>query len=324
LKKIEIARFGDAQEMKYIDAEIPSSTASQVLVKVAAAGVNFIDIYQRQGLPGYNLNPPYTPGLEGSGVIEEIGKDITEFKKGQKVAWVPQLGSYSQYHVVEESKLIAVPDAIELDIAAAVMLQGITAHYLSHSTFPIKPGDTALIHAAAGGTGRLLAQLVLHRGGQVIATTSTDEKSQLIKEIGVENVIRYDKEDFADEVLKLTDGKGVDVVYDGVGNKTFDKSLDCVKQRGMMVLYGAASGAVPPFELQRLNARGSLFITRPTIAHHVSIKAEYQERCATLFSLIAENKLAVRIGKKYSLSDAADSHDDLFGGGTTGKLLLIP
>lgn len=324
MKKIELDRFGDAQEMKYVDAEIPTPSASQVLVKVAAAGVNFIDIYQRQGLPGYNLNPPYTPGLEGSGVIEEIGKDVTEFKNGQKVAWVPQLGSYSEYHVVEESKLIAVPESIDLDIAAAVMLQGITAHYLSHSTFPIEPGDTALIHAAAGGTGRLLAQLVLQQGGRVIATTSTDEKVQLIKDVGVKDVIRYDKEDFFGEVSKLTGGKGVDVVYDGVGNKTFDKSLECVKTRGMMVLYGAASGAVPPFELQRLNARGSLFITRPTIAHHVSVKEEYQNRCARLFSLIAEGKLIVRIGKKYPLKDAANSHDDLSSGQTTGKLLLIP
>ena len=310
--------------MRYVDVEIPSPSPTQVLIKVAAAGVNFIDIYQRMGLPSYNMVLPYTPGLEGAGIIEELGSEVAGFKKGQKVAWVSALGSYTEYHAVEADKLVLVPDDIDIEISGAVMLQGITAHYLSHSTYPIKPGDVALIHAAAGGTGRLLAQMVRSLGGEVIATTSSDAKAKIIKDIGVTHIIRYDKEDFLAQVKEITGGKGVDVVYDGVGAKTFDQSLQCAKPRGMMVLYGAASGAVPPFELQRLNAAGSLFITRPTIAHHIATKEEYRQRCADIFAAIAQNRLDVRIGKRYGLMDAPQSHDDLFSGQTTGKLLLIP
>ena len=310
--------------MRYVDVEIPSPSPTQVLIKVAAAGVNFIDIYQRMGLPSYNMVLPYTPGLEGAGIIEELGSEVAGFKKGQKVAWVSTLGSYTEYHAVEADKLVLVPDDIDIEISGAVMLQGITAHYLSHSTYPIKPGDVALIHAAAGGTGRLLAQMVRSLGGEVIATTSSDAKAKIIKDIGVTHIIRYDKEDFLAQVKEITGGKGVDVVYDGVGAKTFDQSLQCAKPRGMMVLYGAASGAVPPFELQRLNAAGSLFITRPTIAHHIATKEEYRQRCADIFAAIAQNRLDVRIGKRYGLMEAPQSHDDLFSGQTTGKLLLIP
>lgn len=310
--------------MRYVDVEIPSPSPTQVLIKVAAAGVNFIDIYQRMGLPSYNMVLPYTPGLEGAGIIEELGSEVAGFKKGQKVAWVSTLGSYTEYHAVEADKLVLVPDDIDIEISGAVMLQGITAHYLSHSTYPIKPGDVALIHAAAGGTGRLLAQMVRSLGGEVIATTSSDAKAKIIKDIGVTHIIRYDKEDFLAQVKEITGGKGVDVVYDGVGAKTFDQSLQCAKPRGMMVLYGAASGAVPPFELQRLNAAGSLFITRPTVAHHIATKEEYRQRCADIFAAIAQNRLDVRIGKRYGLMEAPQSHDDLFSGQTTGKLLLIP
>ncbi len=310
--------------MRYVDGEIPSPSPTQVLIKVAVAGVNFIDIYQRKGLPGYNMALPYTPGLEGSGVIEELGSEVKDLKKGQKVAWVSALGSYAEYHIVAADKLVLVPDGIDIETSGAVMLQGITAHYLSHSTYPIKPGDVALIHAAAGGTGRLLAQMVRNLGGEVIATTSSDAKAQIIKEVGVKHVIRYDREDFLAQVKEITGGKGVDVVYDGVGAKTFDQSLQYLKPRGMMVLFGAASGAVPPFELERLSVGGSLFITRPTITHHIATRQEYRQRCESIFGMIMENQLDVRIWKRYGLMDAPQSHDDLFSRQTTGKLLLIP
>ena len=310
--------------MRYVDGEIPSPSPTQVLIKVAVAGVNFIDIYQRKGLSGYNMTFPYTPGLDGAGIIEELGSEVKDFKKGQRVVWVSALGSYAEYTSVAADKLVLIPDGIDIETSGAVVLQGITAHYLSHSTYPIKPGDVALIHAAAGGTGRLLAQMVRHLGGEVLATTSSDAKVQAIKEVGVKHVIRYDKEDFLAQVKEITGGKGVDVVYDGVGAKTFDQSLQCLKPRGMMVLFGAASGAVPPFELQRLNTSGSLFITRPTVANYIATKEEYRQRCESIFAMIAENKLDVRIGKRYALMDAPQSHDDLFSGQTTGKLLLIP
>jgi NADPH:quinone reductase len=324
LKQILISNFGGSDSLQYVDSDIPVLSPGQVLVKVVAAGVNFIDIYQRQGSPFYDLTLPFVPGLEGAGVIEEVGSQVTKFKVGQSVAWLGVLGSYRDYHAIDQEKLVAVEDDIDLKVAAAVMLQGTTAHYLTHSTFPIKKGDVALVHAAAGGTGRLLCQFIVNLGGTVIATTSSEEKAQLVRDIGVTHVIRYDQEDVLTKVKEFTGGKGVDVVYDGVGAKTFDQSLRCLKPRSMMVLFGAASGPVPPFELQRLNSGGSLFITRPTIAHHVATNEELTMRVETIFGWIRSKKLEVRIGGAFPLSDAPRAHEALASGQTTGKLLLIP
>ena len=324
MKKIEIAEFGGSEVLQLVDAPIPTPSANQLLVKVAAAGVNFLDIYQRQGASIYGLTPPYTPGLEGAGVIEAIGSGITTLKVGDRVAWAMALGSYAEYLIIEEAKVVTVPQGLDLQEVAAFMLQGLTGHYLTNSTYEIKPGDIALVHACAGGTGSLLAQMALLKGGVVIGTTSSDKKEAIVRELGVAHVIRYDRDDFLDEVKKITNGRGVDVVYDGVGAKTFDKSLLALKPRGMMVLFGAASGPVPPFELQRLNAAGSLFITRPTLAHHVADTAEFNSRSQAIFDLLLSGKLSIRIDQRYQLSEAKTAHDDLASGQTSGKLILIP
>ncbi|NBU57558.1 MAG: quinone oxidoreductase [Actinobacteria bacterium] len=324
MKKIEIAAFGGSETLQLVDAPMPTPTGTQLLVKVAAAGVNFVDIYQRNGNPVYGMTTPYTPGMEGAGVVEAVGSDVADIKVGDRVAWTWALGSYAEYAIVEEAKAVIVPQGLELEEVAAFMLQGITGHYLTNSTYEIKPGDIALVHAAAGGTGSLLAQLILLKGGVVIGTTSTEAKEATVRALGVQHVIRYDKEDFVAEVKKITGGRGVDVVYDGVGAKTFDQSLQCLKPRGMMVLFGAASGPVPPFEIMRLNSSGSLFLTRPTLAHYVADAAEFKGRCAAIFTLLLEGKLTVRIDKRYALGDARAAHDDLASAQTSGKLVLIP
>ena len=324
MKKIEIAQFGGSETLQLVDAPIATPTGNQLLVKVAAAGVNFVDIYQRNGNPVYGMTTPYTPGMEGAGVVEAVGSDVSTIKVGDRVAWTWALGSYSEYAIVEEAKAAIVPPGLELEEVAAFMLQGITGHYLANSTYEIKPGDIALVHAAAGGTGSLLAQLILLKGGTVIGTTSTEAKEATVRALGVQHVIRYDKEDFVAEVKRITGGRGVDVVYDGVGAKTFDQSLLCLKPRGMMVLFGAASGPVPPFEIMRLNSSGSLFLTRPTLAHYVADAAEFKGRCDEIFDLLLKGKLTVRIDKRYALGDAHAAHDDLASGKTSGKLILIP
>ena len=324
MKKIEIAQFGGSETLQLVDAPIATPTGTQLSVKVAAAGVNFVDIYQRNGNPVYGMTTPYTPGMEGAGVVEAVGSDVATIKVGDRVAWTWALGSYSEYAIVEEAKAAIVPPGLELEEVAAFMLQGITGHYLTNSTYEIKPGDVALVHAAAGGTGSLLAQLILLKGGTVIGTTSTEAKEATVRTLGVQHVIRYDKEDFVAEVKKITGGRGVDVVYDGVGAKTFDQSLLCLKPRGMMVLFGAASGAVPPFEIMRLTSSGSLFLTRPTLAHYVADAAEFKGRCDEIFDLLLKGKLTVRIDKRYALGDAYAAHDDLASGKTSGKLILIP
>jgi NADPH2:quinone reductase len=262
--------------------------------------------------------------MEGAGVVEAVGSDVATIKVGDRVAWTWALGSYSEYAIVEEAKAAIVPPGLELEEVAAFMLQGITGHYLTNSTYEIRPGDVALVHAAAGGTGSLLAQLILLKGGTVIGTTSTEAKEATVRALGVQHVIRYDKEDFVAEVKKITGGRGVDVVYDGVGAKTFDQSLLCLKPRGMMVLFGAASGAVPPFEIMRLTSSGSLFLTRPTLAHYVADAAEFKGRCDEIFDLLLKGKLTVRIDKRYALGDARSAHDDLASGKTSGKLILVP
>jgi NADPH2:quinone reductase len=324
MKKIEVSQFGGPENLILVNSEIPNPGANQVLIKVAVAGVNFIDVYQCQGLPSYNMKVPFTPGLEGAGVVKAIGTGVSEFKVGDQVAWTSALGSYSQYHLVEESKLVRVPAGIDLKIAGSIMLQGLTAHYLSHSTFPINKGDVALVHAAAGGTGRLLCQMILNRGGKVIATTSSASKAASISEIGVTEIIRYDQLNISTEVKRITNGTGVNVVYDGVGKSTFDESLASLKKRGMLVLFGASSGAVPPFEIQRLNSGGSLYLTRPSLFHYTETPAELRERSQSLFEMVAAKKLEIKWHKEYKLDEAGLAHSDITGGKTSGKLVLFP
>ena len=324
MDKVVLTQFGGPENLVVHSAPIPAPAVGQVVVKIAAAGVNFLDIYQRMGSPMYGLTLPYTPGLEGAGVVHAIGEGVTEFAVGDRVAWTAALGSYAQYAAFDQNKLVQIPEGLELKTVAAAMLQSLTAHYLTNSSFVIKPGDVALVHAAAGGTGSLLSQMIMAKGGTVIATTSSAQKAELISSLGVKNIIRYDEVDFAQEVRKITDGRGVDVVYDGVGLKTFDKSLESIKTRGMMVLFGAASGAVPPFELQRLNSSGSLTITRPTLAHFVADRQEFVARSKDIFTLLLANKLSIRIDSSYPLEGARESHERLASGKSAGKLILEP
>jgi NADPH2:quinone reductase len=324
MKKILITEYGNSSVLQLSDSPIPTPPAGQILVQVARAGVNFIDIYQRSGLGIYGLDLPFTPGVEGSGVIVEIGPDVNHLKVGDRVAWAMTLGSYAEYVVLPSEKVALVPDEIELNIAAAAVLQGMTAHYLVNSTYAIKPGDVALVHAAAGGTGNLICLMILEKGGRVIATTSNSDKEKLIRETGVTDVIRYDSQNVLQGVKEFTEGKGVDVVYDGVGAATFDDSLAALKPRSLMVLFGAASGPVPLFDLQRLNVNGSLFITRPTMASYITNRQELEIHMSEVFKLIMNGKLKIRIGHEYALAQAALAHDDLSARRTVGKLLLVP
>ena len=324
MKKIQISEFGDSSVLKLCEVDIPIPGDDQVIVKVAGAGVNFLDIYQRGGAGIYGLTLPYTPGVEGAGIVHQVGAKVEHLKAGDRVAWAMALGSYTEYALLPSEKVAKVPEGIDLTIAAAAALQGTTAHYLVNSTYAVKPGDIALVHAAAGGTGNLLCQMILEKGGRVIATTSSSSKEKVIRETGVEDVIRYDSQGVAEEVKRITGGKGVDVVYDGVGASTFDESLASLKPRSMMVLFGAASGPVPPFDLQRLNASGSLFITRPTLGHYLATRNELEERMNAIFTSISTGKLSIRIGAQYPLADASKAHDDLASRGTVGKLLLLP
>ena len=324
MKKVLISTFGDSSVLELTQAPIPTPAADQVVVQVERAGVNFLDIYQRGGAGVYGLNLPFTPGVEGAGVVVEIGAGVNYLKVGDRVVWAMALGSYAEYALLPGEKVAKVPDEIDLKIAAAAALQGMTAHYLVNSTYLIKPGDIALVHAAAGGTGNLLCQMILEKGGLVIATTSNSEKEKIIRETGVSDVIRYDSQNVLQEVKNMTDGKGVDVVYDGVGAATFDDSLASLKPRSLMVLFGAASGPVPPFDLQRLNVNGSLFITRPTLANYITNRQELEMRMGEVFKLISNGKLKLRIGREYALAQASEAQDDLAGRKTVGKLLLIP
>lgn len=324
MKKILISEFGDSSVLQLSDSSIPTPAAGQIVVKVERAGVNFLDIYQRGGAGVYELNLPFTPGVEGAGVVVEIGSDVNYLKVGDRVVWAMALGSYAEYALLPGEKVAKVPEEIDLKIAAAAALQAMTAHYLVNSTYLIKPGDVALVHAAAGGTGNLLCQMILEKGGQVIATTSTSEKEKIIRETGVTEIIRYDSQNVLQEVKNMTEGKGVNVVYDGVGAATFDDSLASLKPRSLMVLFGAASGPVPPFDLQRLNVNGSLFITRPTLANYITNRQELEMRIGEVFKLINDGKLKIRIGREYALAQAGKAQDDLAGRGTVGKLLLIP
>jgi NADPH:quinone reductase len=322
MKAIRVHKYGGPEVLVADDIPVPEPKAGEARVKIEAIGVNFIDIYQRSGL--YPLQTPFTLGSEAAGVVDAVGEGVTEVKKGDRVAYAMVPGSYAEYAVVPAWRLVPVPAHIEAKSAAAIMLQGMTAHYLTHSTYPLKQGETALVHAAAGGVGLLLAQIAKMRGARVIGTVSTEAKAALAKQAGADDVILYTRTDFLTEVKKLTDGKGVHVVYDSVGATTFDQSLDCLRPRGYLVLFGQSSGPVPPFDPGKLAAKGSLFLTRPSLAHYTLDRAELLQRSGDLFNWIGAGKLKLRVESAFSMVDAAEAHRQLEGRKTTGKVVLFP
>jgi len=322
MKAIRVHQCGGPEVLKYEEVPLPEPGAGEARVKLEAIGLNFIDTYQRSGI--YPLKLPFSPGMEGAGVVDAIGEKVTEVKKGARVAYAMVPGSYAEYVVVPSSRLVQLPQNLDTRSAAAVLLQGMTAHFLTQTTFPLKKGVTALVHAAAGGVGQLLIQIAKRSGATVFGTVSTEEKARLAKDAGADEVIFYTKADFLAEVKKLTDGKGVDVVYDSVGQSTFDKSLDCLRPRGYLVLFGQSSGPVPPFNIATLGAKGSLFVTRPSLAHHGVQREELLQRSGDLFKWLAAGELKLRIDKTFPLSEAAEAHRQLEGRKTSGKVLLIP
>jgi NADPH2:quinone reductase len=322
VRAIVVSELGGPEVMVVATRADPVAKPGQIVVRVAAAGVNFTDIYQRSGVGVYVTQTPYTPGGEGAGVVLAVGEGVTDFAVGNRVAWSAGPGSYAEQVAVPADRAVPVPDGIDLRVAAAVMLQGMTAHYLCHSTFPVREGHITVVHAAAGGVGLLLTQMIKRRGGVVVATTSNTAKAVLAQQAGADYVTTYDE--FAATVGRITDGRGADVVYDSVGKTTFDDSLSALRPRGMMVLYGGSSGQVPPFDPQRLNTGGSLYLTRPTLVHYVADRAELLWRAGDLFAWIAKGELDVRIGGQYPLADAPRAHEDLAARRTTGKLLLLP
>jgi NADPH:quinone reductase len=322
MKAIRIHTPGGPEALKFDDVPEPTPGPGQALVKLAAAGINFIDVYFRTGM--YKAPLPLTPGLEGAGVVTAVGTGVTDVKIGDTVAWTGVPGSYAQMAVVPADRLVKLPPGVEPKVGAAAMLQGLTAHYLVRSSYPLKKGDTCLVHAAAGGMGLLLCQMGKMLGATVIGTVSTEEKAALAKGAGAEHVILYTQQDFEPEVKRITGGRGVDVVYDGVGATTFDKSLNCLRPRGYMILFGAASGPVPPLDLQVLNVRGSLFLQRPSLNHHIAAREELLQRAGEVLGWIKEGKIKLRIEHQFPLAQAAEAHKALEGRKTTGKILLIP
>lgn len=322
MKAIQVSQTGGPEVLALVDVAEPKPKPNEALVQVKAAGVNFIDVYFREGR--YPAQLPFINGQEAAGVVTEIGSEVKMFKPGDRVAYTGALGSYAEYAAVPESRLIKIPDGLDFEQAAAAMLQGMTAHYLLHSTYKLQAGETALIHAAAGGVGRLLVQMAKKIGARVIGTAGTKEKAQLALDAGADECIVYSEADFETETRRLTDGKGVNVVYDGVGKATFEKGLNVLVPRGYMVLFGGSSGAVPPFDLITLSQKGSLFVTRPTLVHYTATREELERRASDVLGWIAGGELKLRIHKAYPLVEAPQAHRDLEGRRTTGKLLLIP
>ena len=321
MKAMQISHYGAAEQMQLVELDQPTRNPGEVLVKVIASGVNFIDTYQRAGVENYQKPLPFVMGLEGSGEVIEADED-SKFLAGDVVAWPFSPGSYAELAVVSENKLVKVPKAVTAKTAAAVMLQGLTAHYLANSTLKVNEKTTALVHAGSGGVGQLLVQMIKNKGGRVIATTSTEEKKQALLDLGSDEVIGY--EGFAGQVRELTQGNGVDVVYDGVGKNTYMQSLESLQKRGLLALFGASSGPVPAMDLQLLNSMGSLFITRPTLADYIATEEELASRSRDIFSDIELGNLNISIHHEYSLANAAAAHKDLESRKTSGKLLLIP
>ncbi|MGD0241464.1 MAG: quinone oxidoreductase [Streptosporangiaceae bacterium] len=315
-------RLGGPEVLSLTERETPRPGLGEVVVDVAAAGVNYMDIYQREGAGNYRPDPPFVPGAEGAGTVSAVGEGVTHLGVGDRVAWAGPGSSYAEQVALPARRVVPVPEGLSLQVAAAAMLQGMTAHYLCVSTYPVSEGDVAVVHAAAGGVGLLLTQMIKRRGGIVVATTSGGEKAALARGAGADHITGYDA--FRSVVDDVTDGKGAHVVYDGVGKDTFDDGLAALRPRGMMVLYGAASGPVPPLDPQRLNSGGSLFLTRPTMVHYIAADDELRWRSGEVFDWIAKGELDVRIGGTYPLADAAKAQEDLAARRTTGKLLLLP
>ena len=322
MKAVRVHKYGGPEVLTLEEIPVPEPKAGEARVKIEAIGVNYIDVYQRTGL--YPLQTPFTLGTEGAGIVDAVGPNVTEVKKGERVGYAMIPGSYAEYAIVPAARLVPIPPNIDARSAAALMLQGMTAHYLTHSTYPLKKGETALLHAAAGGVGLLLIQIVKQLGATVIGTVSTEAKAKLAKEMGADHLILYTQNDFLAEVKKLTDGHGVNVVYDSVGQTTFDKSLDCLRPRGYLVLFGQSSGPVPPFDPGKLAAKGSLFLTRPSLAHYTLDRAELLQRTNDLFSWTASGKLKLRMEKTFRMAEAAEAHRQLEGRKTTGKVILLP
>jgi NADPH2:quinone reductase len=322
VRAIVVSAYGGPEALTLADREAPVAGPGQVLVNVAAAGVNYADIYQRQGQPPYRPPLPYVPGSEGAGTVAEVGPGVSGLAPGDQIAWSGAGGSYAEQVAVPADRAVPLPAGIGPQTAAAVLLQGMTAHYLCHDTYPVAAGDPVVVHAAAGGVGLLLTQLVTMRGGIVFATTSTPAKAELARQAGAAYLAGYG--DFTSVVKEATGGTGAAVVYDGVGASTFEASLAALRPRGYLVIYGAASGPLPPFDVQRLSTGGSLYLTRPTLAHYTATRDELLRRANDLFTWIAEGRLSVRIGGTYPLAEAARAHADLASRRTSGKLLLIP
>jgi NADPH2:quinone reductase len=322
MKAIQVRETGGPEKMELVDLPRPVPGPGQALVKIAASGVNFIDVYFRTGL--YKAELPTTLGSEAAGTVDSIGPGVADLAPGDRVAYAMVRGSYAQYAVVPAAQLVKIPAGVDLQTAAAAMLQGMTAHYLTHSTFALKSGDTCLVHAAAGGVGLLLGQMARRIGARVFGTVSTEAKAQLAKQAGADEIVFYTNQDFEVEVKRLTGGRGVDVVYDSVGATTFDKSLNCLRPRGMLALFGQSSGPVPPFDPNILNAKGSLFLTRPSLGHYCATREELLWRAGDVLGWVASGQLKIRIDRAYPLAEAAQAHRALEGRHTAGKLILIP
>jgi NADPH2:quinone reductase len=322
MKAIRVHTPGGPEALRYEDVPEPTPRAGQAVVKLGACGVNYIDVYFRTG---QNKAPlPLTVGLEGAGTVTAVAPDVTSVKVGERVAWTGVAGSYAQMNAVPADRLVILPDGLSFKDGAGAMLQGLTAHYLVTSTYPLKPGDVCLVHAAAGGMGLLLCQMAKMRGATVIGTVSTDEKAAFAKEAGADHVILYGKQDFVAEVKRITGGAGVHVVYDGVGASTFDKGFSCLRPRGLMALFGQASGPVPPLDLAVLNTGGSLFVTRPSLNHHIATREELQARAGDVLGWLRDGKVKLRLEHQFPLAEAAEAHRALEARKTTGKILLIP
>ncbi len=322
MKAVRVNQYGDADSMSVEEIARPECKTGEVLVRLQAIGLNFIDVYQRSGL--YKGKLPYTVGSEGAGVVDAVGEGVDDFKVGDLVAYTNVPGAYAEYAAVPAAKLVKVPEGIDAKTAAASMLQGMTAHYLCNSTYPVQQGDWCLVHAAAGGVGLLLSQMIAIRGGKVIGTVSTAEKADLASANGVDRVVNYTQEDFVAACKEVSEGKGIAVVYDGVGKDTFLKGFDCLRPRGMMVLFGQSSGPVEPVAPTFLQGKGSLFLTRPSLAQHILTREELNWRAGDVLGWIRDGKLKVRIGQEFPLAEATAAHKALEGRQTTGKTLLIP
>lgn len=322
MKAVRIHEHGGPEVLRHEEVPLPEPGRGEARVKIEAIGLNFLDTYYRTGL--YKVTLPFTPGSEGAGLVDAVGPEVTEVRAGARVAWAMYPGAYAGCAVVPAWRLVPLPDAIDFRTAAAVMVQGMTVEYLTHSTYPVKRGDTVLVHAAAGGTGQLLVQVCKQLGATVFGTASTEEKAALAREAGADEVIRYTEEDFEEAVRRLTNGRGVDVVYDSVGKTTAEKSLNCLRPRGYLVLFGNASGAPPAFDPLTLMAKGSLYLTRPSLGHYIATREELLARARAVFDWIAREQVRVRIAQVFPLQNAAEAHRQLEGRQLLGKGLLLP